>query len=498
MKNKKTEQSQRTGIRVVSLKDERLAKKITLIFGFMSFVPLLAILWVFISVVFPRVADTEEQSYLRLVLVSIIASILIGYVILKVTMKSLVAIIHKARELSHSQLPEESDHINGDEISELARTFNRVTHELEKKIEELESSRALIKRLLSKIGSAIASYEGIDNMLGLIIENAAVALEADMGSLMLIDGEKQELQVKSAWVRNTEEVKTASMKLGEGIAGWVAKESSITRGSGSAAALGFLDSEHHSKESAVLCIPLNIRDKTIGALSMLRQDHNKQFSEDDEVLLVNIGSQVAVAIENYRLNLDVERTYLETVTALALAVEAKEPYTAGHSRRVGEYAVKIAEGMGADEATKKVLQQGGVLHDVGKIGIKDELLLKADELSMDEKRIMQQHSIIGEAILKPLRSLEKVGELVRCHHEKYDGSGYPSGLKGDQIPLAARILSVADAYDAMMTDRPYRKKLNYQEAKEEFCKFAGTQFDPKVVAALMHILDDPANPLAHP
>jgi HD-GYP domain-containing protein (c-di-GMP phosphodiesterase class II) len=253
-----------------------------------------------------------------------------------------------------------------------------------------------------------------------------------------------------------------------------------------------------TKDFAVLCIPLKIREKTIGVLSVLRDDSGRLFTEDDELLLMNIGSQVAVAIENYRLNLDVERTYFETVTALALAVEAKEPYTAGHSRRVGDYAVKIAQFLGTDEETKKILGQGGVLHDVGKIGIKDEILLKEGSLSPEEMRIMQQHSIIGEAILKPLRSLYKVGELVRSHHERYDGKGYPNGLKGEEIPLAARILAVSDAYDSMMTDRPYRERLSLNKVKDEFIKNAGTQFDPKIVAVVLRMLDDPSKPLEHP
>ena len=257
-------------------------------------------------------------------------------------------------------------------------------------------------------------------------------------------------------------------------------------GNCSPAAVGLVDEP--AKEGAVLCIPLSLRDKPLGVIAVFREDPQKAFIEDDELLLANIGSQMAVAIENYRLNLDMERTYLETVRALAMAVEAKEPYTAGHSKRVGFYAVKIAEEMGLDGEMKKVLNNAGLLHDVGKIGIRDDILLKPQALTPDEARIMHQHSVIGEAILRPLRSLSKVAELVRSHHERYDGAGYPQGLKGEEIPLGARILCVADTYDAMATDRPYRKRLSPEEALEQFRQESGKQFDPKVIDAFFRYL----------
>ncbi len=475
----------RSTIRVVPLKDERLARKVTLAFGFMSFIPLLLIVWAFSAFVYPHVRGSVEDM-LRALLAAIIFSMFIGYFVLKRTIAAVIEVVHHARTVAQEQIGESLESSNGNEIGELTRTFNRITRELEHKIEELESSRTLIKRLLSRIGTAIVSYEGIDNLLELIVENASVGLGASMGSLMLVNGEKQELEAKTVWSAESRRVSATRMKIGEGIAGWVAKENRAIRGTGSPASIGL--SNGQAKEGVVLCVPLIVRDKTIGVLSVLREDPPKPFTEDDESLLANIGSQIAVAIENYRLNLDVERTYIETIMALALAVEAKDSYSAGHSKRVAFYAVKIAEALGADEETKTVLNDAGLLHDVGKIGTRDAILLKAGPLTPEELRIMQQHSIIGEAILKPVRSLAKVAELVRHHHEHYDGSGYPSGLKGEDIPLGARILTVADIYDSMITDRPYRKRLSVDEAKAELRKQSGALCDPQVVDALLKIL----------
>ena len=481
--------SKRPGLRhtfrVVPLKDERLDRKVALAFGFMSFIPLLLMVWALFSVVFPNVRGAAQES-LRWLIVGIIGSIFIGYFVLKRTTGAVIKVVNQARKLLQQQIGQTVESTNGDEIGELAKTFNRITQELENKIAELESSRSLIKRLLSRIGTALVSYEGIDNLITLILENASVALEAQMSSLMLVNGEKQELEVKTLWSANGERLSARAMKLGEGIAGWVAKEGAPMRGTCSPGAVGLTNG--HPQEGAVLCVPLMIRDKTIGIMSVLREDANRQFTEEDELLLTNIGSQVAVAIENYRLNLDMERTYFETVMALAMAVEAKEPYTGGHTKRVAYYATLIGEAMGVDDGTMKTLQHAGILHDVGKIGIKDDILLKPGALTPEEFRIMQQHSVIGEAILKPVQSLRKVAELVRHHHERYDGTGYPDGLKGEAIPLAARILTVSDSYDAMVTDRPYRKRLSLEQAKEELRKGAGKQFDPNAIDAFLTLL----------
>ena len=469
---------------LVPLREERLAHKLTLAFGFMSFIPILLVVWAMVS-----------HVDLGIAIYPIAASAFIGYFFVARRMiQSVISLTEQAKQLASGRSTGQIQINEGSEIGELARSFNRITHELEHKISELESSRSVIKRLLSKIGNALVSYEGIDNLLDLIVENAGLALEAQVGSLMLLNGEKQELEIKSFWSSGGSPKPAKTMKLGEGIAGWVAKDGRPMHGTCSPAGVGLV--EEQAKEGAVLCVPLTLREKPLGVLTMFRQDPKQVFLEDDEMLLANIGSQVAVAIENYRLNLDMERTYLETVRALAMAVEAKEPYTAGHSKRVGHYAVKIAEQMGLDEEIQKVLNNAGLLHDVGKIGIRDDILLKPQALSPDEARIMHQHSVIGEAILHPLRSLSKVAELVRHHHERFDGTGYPDGLKGEAIPLGARIVCVADTYDAMSTDRPYRKRLTLDEVRTELRKESGKQFDPQVVDAFLRFLSDKEHRLA--
>ena len=483
------------GLAFVSLKEEGLERKLALAFGFMSVIPLL-IIWAW--------AKWHELD-MGPVLYAVVASVIVGYFMVARPMIALVLkIVLKMRAFSAGQMTGTLEIDEHNEIGELAKSFNRITKELEHKIEGLESSRELVKRLLARIGTAMNSYEGIDNLLSLIIENSAAALEAQMGALMLVDGERQELYVKSAWSSNGQAAdRDLRLKLGEGIPGCVAKEHRAMRGTVRSSLLGFTNS--HQEETAILSVPLQLRDHPIGVLTVLRENLQRPFTEDDEMLLGSIGSQMAVAIENYRLNLDVERTYLETIMALALAVEAKDPYSAGHSKRVGYYAMKIGEQMGLNEEMLRTLNDAGVLHDIGKIGIKDEILLKPAPLTADERKIMQQHSVIGEAIVRPIRSLGKVVALVRHHHERFDGGGYPNGLKGQDIPLGARILAVADTYDAIVTDRPYRKRITLEQAKAELRRNAGTQHDPVIIEAFLKLLEakelrlgapksDPASP----
>jgi HD-GYP domain-containing protein (c-di-GMP phosphodiesterase class II) len=191
-----------------------------------------------------------------------------------------------------------------------------------------------------------------------------------------------------------------------------------------------------------------------------------------------------VAIENERLSIDAEKSYFDIISALALAVEAKDRYSRGHQDRVAEYSLKIAEKLRVKDEEKKTLRDAAKLHDLGKIGISDEILLKPGPLTDEEWGVMRTHPSVGEEILKPVKSLTHLRDLVRHHHEKLDGSGYPDGLKGNQISLLARILAVADIYDALLTNRPYRKAFSKDEAAE-LLKEMETKIDQSVVDALL-------------
>ncbi len=179
--------------------------------------------------------------------------------------------------------------------------------------------------------------------------------------------------------------------------------------------------------------------------------------------------------------------FMNAVMALALALDAKDEYTSGHSGRVSEISVAIAREMGMQSRAVENIRIAGLIHDIGKIGVKEAILNKPDTLTAEEFEHIKAHSTIGERILKPIVDEQEILDMVRMHHEQYDGSGYPDGLSDEQIPIAASIMSLADAYDAMTSDRPYRKSLGHSAAVSEIKKGSGTQFAPDVVEAFLRI-----------
>lgn len=189
-----------------------------------------------------------------------------------------------------------------------------------------------------------------------------------------------------------------------------------------------------------------------------------------------------------QLYVDMRQDYLSTISALIQAVEAKDAYTRGHSESVRRYTMDIAHGMGLPADVVERLEYASLLHDIGKIGVAETILRKPGRLTDEEYLEIKAHPAIGASIVQRLRLLGQEAGTVRYHHEWYDGRGYPDGLKGDQIPLGARIISVADAFDAMTSDRPYRRTMSRQEAIAELQRCSGTQFDPKIVEAAVRVL----------
>lgn len=219
------------------------------------------------------------------------------------------------------------------------------------------------------------------------------------------------------------------------------------------------------------------------------------FNGDSLSLFATFAHQVAAAIENARLHETNRDTFYQTIRALAQALEMRDSYTHGHSERVTRYAVRMGRALGVRGSDLAVVEQAGLLHDIGKIGVRDAVLLKPGRLDGREREAIERHPIIGDSILHPVGFLASALQVVLHHHEHWDGTGYPSGLKGEEIPLVARIIAVADTYDAMTSRRPYREPMRHATAVEEIGRLAGTQFDPAVVAAfLTTIASDPKAP----
>jgi len=238
---------------------------------------------------------------------------------------------------------------------------------------------------------------------------------------------------------------------------------------------------------AMMLVPVTLRHDWACMIGVGKKK-NATFTEKEMGLVETISQRSAIAIENTLLFARLEDSYLQTIESLVRAIEAKDRYTCGHSECVAVLGKEIAIEMGVDERTAERVYVAGLLHDIGKIGIPSHILLKPTKLSLEDYDEIKLHPTKGCQILKPIRSLDNLAEVVLQHHERYDGTGYPNGLKGEEILLEARILAVADAYQAMISDRPYRKRLPFEEAIIELEKDTGTQFDPEVTNAFFSII----------
>jgi HD-GYP domain-containing protein (c-di-GMP phosphodiesterase class II) len=216
-----------------------------------------------------------------------------------------------------------------------------------------------------------------------------------------------------------------------------------------------------------------------------------EFDRHDADSLLSVGDQAAVAVRNRRLERELQRAYLATVSMLADAVEAKDPYTHGHCEMASRYARLVSERLGLPAYEQAVVCYSALLHDVGKIAVSDGVLNKPGPLLPEERELMRAHVRVGHDLLLAVPALGPVADIVLHHHEWYDGRGYPDGLRGEQIPMAARIVAAVDAYCAMVTRRSYKEAYTDAHARAELIAGAGTQFDPRVVEALLAVLDDP-------
>jgi HD-GYP domain-containing protein (c-di-GMP phosphodiesterase class II)/putative methionine-R-sulfoxide reductase with GAF domain len=209
-------------------------------------------------------------------------------------------------------------------------------------------------------------------------------------------------------------------------------------------------------------------------------------------LLAGIGAQAKLALTNAMSFESLERTFLSTVEALANALEAKDEYTSSHARWIRDTAVRVGEALGLDSDTLKRVELGALFHDIGKIGIPASILTKPGPLTEDERALIETHPELGARILAPIEQLEHVRPIVRACHERYDGTGYPDRLRGDEIPLEARIIFICDAFHAMTTTRPYREALPVDEARRRVLDGSGSQFDPAIVEVCLDIFEEPA------
>ena len=355
--------------------------------------------------------------------------------------------------------------------------------------------------LLYKVGKRASSASEVSKMVDEIVTMTRQTLRASASSVLLIDEERQELLFEFADGAAGGVLKQVRLGIQSGIAGWVARHgcpiivNDVTRDKRFFAdvdkATGFVT-------RAIMCAPLVTRGKVIGVVEVLNKLDGSDFNEQDLETLVAVGATAAIAIENSKLHQSVIDGYKGTMKALAAAIDAKDPYTRGHSQRVVEYALLGGVALSFSQEELEVLEYASILHDIGKIGIADSILSKPGHLNAEEYNAFLEHPVIGANIIDGIPFLNAVRALVLHHHERYDGLGYPDGLKGDDIPMGARLLAVADTFDSITTDRTYRTALSAEHAINELRRCSRDQFCPIAVEAFISAFEKRLQSLLQP
>jgi response regulator RpfG family c-di-GMP phosphodiesterase len=347
---------------------------------------------------------------------------------------------------------------------------------LEKRRLSAENLRLREALSLYKVSEAIAASLSLDEVVSTLSESALSEVRSDLVMTWLADGEGnfalRSLNYSALLEEGEELGELDPVKVVERLGtGPIIEHGARARE---------MFSAHPSRQvSSLIIVPLKMRDRLLGFVSTVSLTASRRFDEGQRKLLSIIASRAAAAIENARLYEDLQATFQQTIQSLARTIDKMDRYTSGHSERVARYAVNLAKWLGLDEAQIEIVRHSALMHDIGKIGCVMNLN-KAGKLTQSEYEVFKRHPAYGREILDPIKFLGPVIPGVHLHHERWDGRGYPLGLAGKDIPLIARIISVADTYDAMTSDRAYRRALPHEVTVSEIERCSGTQFDPDI------------------
>ena len=329
----------------------------------------------------------------------------------------------------------------------------------------------------------------LKEVLSSVFINTIKTLKAEDGSLMLIDPEDKVLTIKEAYGLEEDIIKKTRIKLGEGIAGLVAQKGEPLIISGR---LNSPQIKRKGKYEGInsICAPLKTKKGVIGIINLNRKVDAEPFTEDDLKLLSTIAHEAATVIERVSLYQELHKTYLSTINAIAKIVEIRDPYTAGHQKRVAKLVCAIAEEMSLPQDKTEGLYAAGILHDIGKMNVPAEILSKPGRLSEIELGLIKTHPQAGSDIIKEMEFPWAVSLIVLQHHERLNGSVYPQGLKGEDILMEAKIIGVADVVEAMSSHRPYRPALGIDKVLEEISQNRGILYDREVVDACLKLFKE--------
>ena len=386
-------------------------------------------------------------------------------------------------------------------VEEVIHVVQRALYRQRLQTENIRLREALT---IYKVSEAIALTHDIEHILDVVLRAALDEVKADVATLHLRDPRTGNYEERVKVVATDGDVRNSGLPS----VAYAAMTEQFSQGvpvlaHGGRASKFFTESSTPQDLSSFAAVPLTARGNMVGVLNVFAFTPGKKFDEGHRKMLAVLASRAASALENARLynelvvsndsltraNLSLEEMFQQTVAGFAQALEESDQYTRGHSERVAVYSEILARGLTMPEAEIRNIVQAGVMHDVGKIGVRYDMLNKPGKLTPEEVAVFRQHPEKGKRILDPVPCLHGLIDGCWCHHEWWDGGGYPRGLAGHNIPIVGRIVAIADAYDAMTSDRAYRRALPHEVAVSEIERCAGSQFDPELADGFVKLMD---------
>ncbi len=385
---------------------------------------------------------------------------------------------------------------------EKARLYTVAQQELSERVRAEKQLQLQLQRMnaIREIDISIANTFTLDATLQVLLEQVIIQLQIDAAAVLLLNPNEKILKYRASTGFRTAALEHTKLKIGEGLAGRAAEKQAVVSVSNilemetSLGASPLLQSEEFI---AYYGIPIIAKGDVKGVLEIF---HRSELDPDEEWLgfMETLATEAAIVVDNVSLfqdlqrsNLELEMAYETTLEGWARALELRDNQTIGHSRRVTDMTILLAQSLGVeDEEELTHIRRGALLHDIGKMGVPDELLLKPGPLTPEESKIMAQHPVYAYEMLSIIPYLIPALDIPYYHHERWDGTGYPLQLKGEQIPLGARIFAVVDVWDALISDRPYRPAWSIEDATIHIRKQSNTHFDPQVVEAFLHLVED--------